>query len=415
MYALVDCNNFFVSCERVFNPHLNGKAVVVLSNNDGCIVARSKEAKDLGIPMGAPLFEYEKMMANHGVIICSSNFILYHDMSQRVMQTLGPFSPDIEKYSIDEAFLLCDPQDPIAFGKQMRERVLQWTGIPVSIGFAPTKTLAKAANYHAKKCPQFQGVFNLKDQAAITQFLQLFPVEEIWGIGRRLSEKLRQKGIWSAAAFRDCDDNWIRKEMGVVGLRIAWELRGIPCLNLQEVNPPKKSIISSRAFGKTVDQWDDLAEAVASHAARVAEKARAQGSLASAISVFIEQHPFRSAPTLFGQIILPEATAYTPQLIHYAKQIAQRLFHPSMQYRKAGVMIEGLVSQNAFQPDLFTIQRPSHKKQKDSMQTLDAINKRSNQRLLYFAAEGIQKSWKMKQSLCSPHYTTSWKELLHVK
>lgn len=413
MYALIDCNNFFVSCERAFNPRLNGKPVVVLSNNDGCIVARSREAKELGIPMGAPLFEYEKLIKQHGIITCSSNFSLYSDMSHRIMLTLQQFCPDIEVYSIDEAFLLCPSDDPIAFGKKIRQTVLQWTGIPVSIGIAPTKTLAKAANYHVKKCLELEGIFYLSHAKMITDFLQLFPVEEIWGIGRRTSEKLRKHSIWSAAAFRDCHDDWISKQLGVIGLRIAWELRGISCLNLEEAPTPKKSIVSSRAFGRQVSNWEELAEAVAMHAARVGEKARAQGSLISSISVFLERHPFRSQPSLFGEITFPEATAYTPHLIHSAKVIAKRLFQQGILYRKVGVMIGGLVSEEAFQPDLFAVQALSIEKQQRAMKVLDAINCRSQK--LYFLAEGIQKSWKMKQSLCSPRYTTSWKELLVVK
>ncbi len=415
LYCLIDCNSFYVSCERVFNPRLNGKPVVVLSNNDGCIISLSKEAKALGVQMGAPLFEQERLLQQHNVIVCSSNYTLYGDMSHRVMQTLRQFAPEMEIYSIDEAFLLIDNNDPLALGRKIRETVLQWTGIPVSVGIALSKTLAKAANKEAKSKASLQGVYALIDPEEARAFLQKFPVGDVWGIGRGFRELLHRQGIWSAAAFRECEDGWIKKKMGVVGLRMAWELRGIPCLDLQNTAAPKKSIISSRAFSQPLKAWEEIAEAVAYHASQAAEEVREQKTMALTLGVFLETHPYSSHVKHYGQIVFPEASAYTPHFIHYAKLIAQTLYDPTLTYRKAGIMAGGLVPEAAFQPDLFAPHQPNSEAQKRAMQAMDAINRRAGCKTVYFAAEGIEKKWKGQRQFCSCRYTTSWQELLNIK
>jgi len=415
LFALIDCNAFYVSCERVFNPNLAKRPVVVLSNNDGCIIARSKEAKLLGIPMGAPLFQYQKLLDHHRVATCSSNYTLYGDMSQRVMQILREFSPDMQIYSIDEAFLIYEGDSPIEFGKQIRERVLKWTGIPVSVGLGPTKTLAKTANHLAKAMSNSGQVISLDTPESILKALEKLPVKEVWGIGSRISEFLRKEGIWSADAFRNCNDLWIRKHLGVVGLRMAWELRGTSCLPLEEAPPPKKSIISSRAFGRPITTLQELEEAVASHAARAGEKMRIQNSLASSIGVLLESHPFSERSTLFGEYVFPEPSAYTPYLIHRAKLIAQKIFNPALEFRKAGILLNGLIPKSSFQPDLFAPSHPSPERQERAMKLLDAVNQRAGYKALRFAAEGIEKPWQMRREQCSPHYTTSWEDLLKIK
>ncbi len=280
--ALVDCNNFFVSCERVFNPKLRNVPVVVLSNNDGCIIARSSEAKALGIPMGAPFFQWKEFLERHQVYVFSSNFTFYGDMSHRVMQTLSLLNPDMEIYSIDEAFLfLKTTGDPVEFCHQIRDAVLQWTGIPISIGIAPTKTLAKIANKDAKKNHSLKGVSLLVDPVAIEQRLKILPVEEIWGVGRRLSIRLAKQGIYSAYELKEQQDSYLRSLLSVTGLRTAWELRGIPCFSLEEQPSSKKSIMTSRSFGFHVETIETLEEAVSSFTSRGAEKLREENRFAS--------------------------------------------------------------------------------------------------------------------------------------
>ena len=409
-FALVDCNNFYVSCERVFNPALVGKPVVVLSNNDGCAIARSKEAKELGIPMGAPAFQYQDIFQKHKIICCSSNYTLYGDMSRRVMQTLRLFSPDVQIYSIDEAFMLVEGG---VLCRQARKTVLQHTGIPVSIGIAPTKTLAKIANHLAKKDPALEGVFHLSDPAQQEAVLRTFPVKEIWGIGRQLTLFLNQHGIETAWQLRNADDVWVKKHLTVVGLRTVWELRGDSCLALEEASPSKKSIISSRSFGKAVTDWRDLEEAIASYTARAAEKMRTQESLASAIGVMIESKGDSDGVYSNHRFLtLPCPTDYTPDLITHAKMLLKPIFRAGMRYRKVAVFLEGLVPTNAFQPDLF-FKGPSAK-QKVLMQFIDQTNRNFGRKVLSLAAEGTRQPWKMKRSLLSPRFTTRWDELLTI-
>lgn len=416
MFALVDCNNFYASCERVFNPKWERKPIVVLSNNDGCVIARSNEAKALGIPMGAPYFQYKELMRAHDVIVCSSNYTLYGDMSSRVMRILSDFSRNLQIYSIDEAFLRLSEKDPIQQAKLIRSTVLQWTGIPVSIGIGSTKTLSKAANRHAKKNSHLGGFFCLDSQLRENEILDLMPVDEIWGIGRGLAEKLRAKGVFTAKDFRDAEDSFIQKHLSVVGLRIAMELRGISCLPLCEVPALKKSITNSRSFGRPIDCLRELHEAVSSYASRAAEKMREQNSLATAMTVYLEPHPFTKERGAFHvRVVLPEPTDYTPRLIHFAKMAATTLFIRGSRYRKAGIILDGLVPDHCYQRDLFAPRHLDFEKEKKIMSAVDALNARYGKSTLHSLAEGLHKSWRMKQHLRSSYFTTDWKDLLTIK
>lgn len=417
MFALVDCNNFYASCERVFNPKWREKPLVILSNNDGCVIARSNEAKALGIPMGAPFFKYKKFIEAHNIVVCSSNYTLYGDMSSRVMKTLREFSPDIQVYSIDEAFLILPNKDLIEYGKKIRRTVLQWTGIPVSIGIAATKTLAKVANHHAKKSPDSGGVCILNSQSVIDKILDTLPVTEIWGIGSRLGKRLNSKRIVTAKDFRDAGDGMLKKHLSIVGLRIAMELRGISCLPLEEIPSKKKSITCSRAFGNPIDSLEELHEAIASYTARAAEKIREQESLATTMIIFAELHPFnKDCPGHFHvRVVLPEPTNYTPHLIHHAKSAILELFQKGNTYRKAGIILDNLVPDQNYQRDLFATQYNDTEKQRRIMKVVDAINKQYGRDILHTAAEGIEKTWKMKQQMCSAKFTTCWNGLIKIK
>ncbi len=412
LYVLADCNNFYASCERVFNPKLIGKPVVVLSNNDGCVIARSKEAKSLGIPMGAPLFKWKDVIEQHKVVVCSSNYVLYGDMSQRVMSSLAQFSPNIEIYSIDEAFLTFPAETTLDELKNIRKKIAQWTGIPISLGIAPTKTLAKVANKMAKGDV---GAFSLADETARTQLLDKLPVEEIWGIGSQTSAKLYASGIITAGDLTRADDVWIRHHFSVVLLRTVWELRGISCLQLEEVASSKKSIICSRSFGKTIRQYDELAEALSSYTARAAEKSRQQNSLVSFLEVFLHTNPHRQDQQFYSNkhlIVLPEPTAHTPTLLQHAKTALKRIFREGLEYKKTGVIFGGLVHKDSYQYDLFTKTPPENAK---LMALMDQTNHKFGKKILKFAAEGMQQAWKMKSTQKSPCFTTQWDDILKIK
>ncbi len=416
MFALIDCNNFYASCERVFNPKWKNKPIVVLSNNDGCVIARSNEAKALGIPMGAPYFQFKDLMKAHDVIVCSSNFTLYGEMSARVMQTLRQFSPDVQIYSVDEAFLILEGENLKEQGLKIRETVLKWTGIPVSVGIARTKTLSKVAGEHAKKNTSTQGVFILHGSEQVDSVLDDLPVTELWGIGNRLGKKLNTLGIFTAKQFKDANDHLIRKHLTVVGLRTAMELREISCLPLNEIPAPKKSITHSRGFGRPIDSFDELCESISTYAAEL-EKIRSQNTLATEMTVFIELHPFRrDVPNSFySKIIFPQPTNYTPHLITYAKTILKQLYIAGNSYRKSGIILDGLVPDDCFQQDLFSSPNISNEKQKSIMSTIDQINADFGYDIVHSAAEGVIKGWDMKRQLRTSRFTTRWNELLTIK
>lgn len=394
MFALVDCNNFFASCEEVFNPNLSKKPLVILSNNDGCVIARSKKAKDAGIKMGDPAFLYK---GRRDLQMLSSNFPLYSDMSARVMETLSTCTPDVEIYSIDEAFLHFEG-DP---GK-IREKVKQWTGISVSIGIGPTKTLAKLASEIAKK--HAQGLYFYEEK-----ILAKTAVSEIWGIGSRLALRLQKCGIHTAAELMNAPELKIKESLGVMGLRIVMELQGTPVFALNEEPEKKKSIVCSRSFGQRIVELPLLEEAVAFFAARAAEKLRDQEGFASFLSVFVSTSRFE---TFSSHATLPVPSSYTPDLIQIAKKGLMKIFKPGESYRKAGVLLGDFCDVSSQPLDLFS--PPPSPKKEAAMRLLDSINHRFEKGVVQFAAEGIEKPWKSSKANISPKYTTSWKELMKV-
>jgi DNA polymerase V len=414
-FFLVDCNNFFVSCERVFDPSLIGKPVVVLSNNDGCIISRSNEAKALGIPMGAAAFEYEKIIKKHNIRVFSSNFALYADMSARVMQTLAQLSSDIEVYSIDEAFMFVPyTTDLVQYGREMRAMVKQHTGIPISVGIAPTKTLAKVANALAKKRLEHGGVCDIGRYPSIDGILSEFPVGDIWGVGRQYNKMLLGHGIKNAKDVKYLPDAWARKKMTMMGLKMVLELRGIPCFGLVDEDPAKQSITVSRSFGRLVSNKQEIAEAVASYMIRAAEKLRRGKQLTSTITVCIGTSRYHDSERYFNALSLSfsRATDYTPNLLEGALECLDDLYRPGLFYKKVGVLLHDLIFREQMQ---LTIEEPlvDYEKQRDIMKTCDTINARFG-RVVSYASAGIDQSWKAKRLKTSAHYTTNWHELLEI-
>jgi DNA polymerase V len=416
LFALADCNNFYASCERVFNPRLRGKAIVILSNNDGCVIARSNEAKALGIPMGAPFFKYADLFKRHRVAVFSSNYTLYGQMSQRVMRTLAQFAPELEIYSIDEAFFsVLDIPSLSSYAAQIKQVVYQWTGIPISIGIAATKTLAKAANRYAKKYLPEKGCFIINDAPIREKILSDMPVEDVWGIGRQLKERLARKGIRTAWEFACMDDEWVKKNLSVVSLRTVWELRGISCLSLEEDASPKKSIVCSRSFGSEVYTKEDLAEALSNYTASAAERLRDQNSLASFLEVFVHTSRFKEEYySNAAHITLPVPTAFTPQLIQFAKSGLDKIYKKGCAYKKIGVMLGGIVSNEAVQQDLFVEKNVPDPKHRILMELMDQANARYGKDTLKMAAQGILQPWKARRHKCTSKFTTSWDHLLKI-
>ncbi len=418
IFALADCNNFYASCERVFAPALENQPIVVLSNNDGCVVARSNEAKTLGIPMGVPVFQVQNLIQAHQIRVYSSNYTLYGDMSRRVMETLCQFTPALEIYSIDEAFLDltgCRGQDLTGYGRTIRNTVKKWTGIPVSIGIARTKTLAKLANRLAKKSAKAAGVLDLTDSPYLPLALENTEIQDIWGVGPGFAKRLRQAGIQTALQLRDADDGWVRKHLGVVGLRTVYELRGMSCYGLELSPPGKKNIVVSKSFGRKIETLEELSEAVAAYAARAAEKLRRQNSAAAALTVFVMTDLFRKDQTRYFNsrtIELPTPTSDTGELIRYALEAARKIYRKNCLFKKAGVMLNALTSTDHIQANLFdTIDRPRSRR---LMDTLDRINACTSA-ALHYAAEGLAQPWKTRFQHCSAHYTTDWSQLPQVK
>lgn len=423
-FALIDCNNFYASCERVFNPQLLSKPIVVLSSNDACIIARSNEAKALGIPMGAAAYEYQHILQKHNVIVFSANFTLYGDMSARVMQTLTSLSTDIEVYSVDEAFLFFAENDPrfdpqnyfTQYGQFVRDTVKQHTGIPISVGIGQTKTLAKIANHLAKKRPEYNGVCDISTNPSIDALLSSIDVSEIWGVGYQYAKKLKRKGINTVRDFKYMDERWVKKNMTISGLQTLLELRGTACLELQEQSEPRQSITVSRLFGKKVTEFTELMEATASYISRAAEKLRAQNSLAYHIMVFVVYRHYDDPQRFYRatNIELPVATAYTPDLIAAAAQCLKKLYHSGLLYKKAGVIVSNLIADDALQ--MHTHERlPDIQKQMTIMETIDSINKKWGKNILRSAAIGLDQEWRMKQLHKTQCYTTNWHELLTIK
>jgi len=418
MFALVDCNNFYASCERVFDPRLEQRPIVVLSNNDGCVIARSNEAKALGIAMGEPAFQKEKVYAKHNVAIFSSNFALYGDMSQRVMRTLAQHSAAMEIYSIDEAFLECggltaDGLD--RFGSQLRKTVKQWTGIPVSIGVAPTKTLAKVANHIAKRLPDNSGVCVLNKEETIEYCLKKLPVEKLWGVGRRYALFLRSWGINTAWDLRRMPEGWVKDNMTVVGLRLQKELKGEPCIPLENQPQKKKEICTSRSFGTMVTELDELQQAVSMYATRCAEKLRTQNSCTNLVEVFLHTNPFRPDLPQYKNVRfvrLPVASNSTLSIVQAALRGLRSIYRAGYQYKKAGVIVSGLVPSNTIQYNLF------HSTDEDRhmrlMNAMDTVNDREGRDILRVAEQGFDRRWTLRQERLSPCYTTRWADFMTI-
>jgi DNA polymerase V len=413
-FGILDCNNFYASCERLFNPSLEGKAVVVLSNNDGCVIARSQEAKQLKIQMGDPYFKIKDFCTYHKVQVFSSNYRLYGDLSRRVMDILVDTGLDVEVYSIDEAFF----QFPVAMLPEaveelcieVRKKIRKWVGLPSAVGIAPTKTLAKMANDKAKKSPQ--GVFSLCDPVLRKTVFETFPVQDIWGIGRNSTIKLNRKGIYTAKDFCDQDPLLIRRLMGVVGERMLWELRGLSCLAIENEPAPKQSITCSRSFGKKIVDLEELAEALSTFAAMACIKLRQQGSFAQGLCIFLESvvDPQVGRGRYYSQGgKLPQATQDTSVVIGQAKSYLRQIFQKKEIYRKCGIILLDLIQAEEIVPDLF--QEKLNPKRSELMDTLDAINAQFGKDTVFFAAMGTKREWKMRSDKSSKLDTTSWSGL----
>ncbi len=419
IFALVDCNSFYVSCERVFNPAVNQKPVVVLSNNDGCVISRSNEAKRIGIGMGAPIFKCRDLVKAHDVQVFSANFVLYGDMSNRVMAVLSGFTPNLEIYSIDEAFLSLQGFEHLGledYAREIRKVVKRQTGIPVSIGVAPTKTLAKVANHYAKDHPETNGVFTLMREEEIEIILSQTAVGEVWGIGKEKAIFLERNGMKTASELRNAPDEWIKKHLTIVTLRTVWELRGISCLSMEEVQPNKKAIATTRTFGYEVSRLVEMEEAVLAYVSRSAVKLRRQKLLAGHIQVYVETNPFKDTPyyrNSAGTIISP-STAYSPHLIEAAKRLLKRIYREGLRYKSCGVILTNLCPQTNEQDYLFEEKYQGSARHR-LMEVMDSYNRQTNGGKILIAAEGLGKPWFMKQAHRSKRFTTRWDELLEVR
>jgi DNA polymerase V len=422
MYALVDCNNFYASCERVFQPNLNDKPVVILSNNDGCIISRSNEAKALGIPMGAPEFKVRQELLEKKVHVFTSNYALYGDLSNRVMKILQGFTPNLEVYSIDEAFLNFDGMSVSDFhdyGLQMKRRVQKWVGIPVCVGFAATKALSKIANKIAKKYQdRTYGVYVIDTEEKRIKALKWTKIEDVWGIGYRLQKKMIAHNICTAYDFtKPQHEVWIRKEMGVLGMRLKYELEGKSVLDLEPIKEQKKSIATTRSFPKQLSDWDALRERVATFAAVCAEKLRKQKSCCHTIIVMlvIDKHKYEAQKYYFNKAItLSYATNSNLTISNAAIAILKELYvgNQNITFKKAGVIVTELIDQDKKQLQLFEEENPKHLA---LMKAMDILNAKIGDRKVKLASQDLQVTWNMNQRHLSPNYTTKFKEILEIK
>jgi DNA polymerase V len=420
MFALADVNSFYASCETVFRPDLKGKPVVVLSNNDGCVIARSAEAKKLGISMGAPFFKMRDLFERHKIVTFSSNYALYADMSSRVMTVLEEMAPAVEVYSIDEAFMnlqgVSNCQNLEEFGREVRAKVLRWTGLTVGVGIAPTKTLAKLANYSAKKWTKTGGVVDLSLQARQRKLMALVEVGEVWGVGRSITKKLNDMGIMTALQLADAPTPLIRKHFNIVLERTVRELRGEPCLELEEFAPTKQQIVCSRSFGDRVSEYDLMREAICSHAVRAAEKLRGEHQYCRHISAFVKTSPFAVNEVYYGKTAgtkLQIPTQDSRDIVAAATKCLDAVWQDGHRFQKCGVMLGDFYSQGVAQLGLFDEYKPRSNSEQ-LMAVLDGIN-HSGKGRVWFAGQGIQKSWEMKRQMLSPAYTTRFGDLMRVK
>ncbi|WP_428034157.1 translesion error-prone DNA polymerase V subunit UmuC [Amphritea sp.] len=419
MFALVDCNNFYASCERLFRPDLEGRPIVVLSNNDGCVVARSAEAKRLGIKMAVPLFQVQEQIDRENMAVFSSNYALYGDISARVMSVLEQEAPAVEIYSIDEAFLDLSGLEAnfslLEYGLQLKQRVYQYTGIHVSVGIAPTKTLAKLANHAAKQYSATQGVVDLSEPQRQRKLLKLMPLREVWGVGRRLSRRLEQQGISTALALADCSPSWVRNHYSVTLERTVRELNGLPCMELEACPPPRQQILCSRSFAHRISAFNDMRSAIAQYSAQAAAKLRQQNSLARVVTVFIRTNPHSQHEGFYSNSasrILSVPSADSRRLTATALSLLQSIWQPGHRYMKAGIMLSDLYLPGHFQPSLFDA--PESPAAMRLMQAVDNIN-RSGRGQVRFAGEMLSSGWQMQRNKLSPAYTTRWNQLPIVR
>ncbi|OGU38822.1 MAG: SOS mutagenesis and repair protein UmuC [Ignavibacteria bacterium GWB2_35_12] len=417
--AVVDCNNFYASCERVFNPKLLGKPVVVLSNNDGIIVALSNEAKAVGIKMGDPLFKVQDLVKKHDVNVFSSNYVLYGDISHRIMTTLEQFSPNVEIYSIDEAFISLEGfkrKNLTEYCREIRETVKKWIGIPVSVGIAETKTLSKIANRIAKKNPKYDGVLNIYGiaQNEIDEYLKITDVSDVWGVGHQYTKLLKKNNINTAYDLTKANDKWVKNNMTVMGLRTVYELRGIPCVSLESAVPDKKAIICSRSFGRYVETIEEIKESVSLFTTRAAEKMRSQNSACRLLTVFLRTNPFKKTPQYHNGVLvhLPVPSDSTTEMISYAMKGVEQIFRKGYLYQKVGVMLTGFEPVDRSQLGLFDSE--DRIKMAKVTETMDRLNLEFGSRTLFYASSGIKRSWGTKSDMKSPQYTTDWENLPEV-
>lgn len=416
--ALIDANNFYVSCERAFNPRLRGEAVVVLSNNDGCVVSRSNEAKRHGIRMAVPAFQVRSIIERQGVYVLSSNYELYGDLSNRMMTVLEDFSPEVERYSIDEAFISLEAEDSAALerlGREIKAKVYRCTGIPVSVGIGATKTLSKIAGFHAKTLPQLESVFDLTPTSLQVAALRQTPIEEVWGVGYRWATKLKGNGIRTAFDLREARDEWIRQNMNITGLRMAHELRGIQCYTLETCPQPRRAINSTRSFGQMVDSLDDLKAAVGMFVARAAEKLRRERMLAGVITVFVRTDRYKLDDEQYSGSLtmqLAPMTNITNDIQAVAFKALETIYRQDLRYKKAGVMLGDLVPDYGLPQPLWGADR--NERMRELMANVDRLNRRFGRETVQVGAFISDGKWQMQMNSRSPRYTTRWDELLKV-
>jgi len=415
MIGLVDCNNFYASCERVFKPHLKNKPIIVLSNNDGCVIARSNEAKKMGVKMGEPAFKIKRLIKKNKIYVFSTNFALYGDLSNRVMETLKTECDRIEIYSIDEAFLDLSSCTSIDKSLFIKHKIQQWTGIPVSIGIAPTKTLAKVANYIAKKHAK-QYVFSLSDEIEIENALNNFPIEDLWGIGRKYTNKLKSSGIRTALEFKNADIGWIKKTLSTNGVQIQKELKGEQCYALKTHQSRKKSIATTRSFGKELTDYNLIKEAISNFANNCARKLRKEKSCCSRVSVFLMTNSYNPQTKQYypkTTLFLTTATNDSIEISNMANKALKKIYKNGHSYKKAGVIVHQITSDKEIQISLFN--KIDRKKRTNLMSSIDKINNIMGRDKVYLASQGYEKKWQLKQAQLSPCYTTQIQDILTIQ
>ena len=421
LFALVDCNNFYVSCERVFQPHLEGRPVVVLSNNDGCVVARSNEVKILGLPMGAPAFKWKSFFTRHGVQVFSSNYALYADMSDRVMSVLASMAPEIEIYSHDEAFLFFPGKwrmDLEGYAQRIKQEVKRQTGIPVSIGLARTKTLAKAANKLAKTALEFGGVLDLERGRDLDQLLQSIPARDIWGIGPRYARRLQEAGIHTACDLKEADQVWIKSKLTITGLQTVLELKGVPCFELTTQPGPAKSLVRSRSFGRPVRQLAELREAISSHVHSAGRQLRVAGQSAGCLHVFLHTNRFKPEEPQYSPCVstcLCPSTNHTQTLLAAALRLLDQAYRPGYAFAEGGVLLTNLQPAGARQLTFWEAGSGDREASRHLMRVMDQINARYGKNAVQYACAGLEKKWEMRREKISREFTTSWKDIPGVK